>query len=66
MKITILLASILAMACTWWWTAYRRPRGAALSRSQRVRAITHSILAGVGTYFALLFAALLYLMATSR
>lgn len=64
MKIGFLALSILAMAATWWWAAYRHqaPR---LNWREKQRIALQSLLAGVAVYFVLLLGAGVYLALTS-
>ena len=61
MKIWFILLSLLAMAATWFWGNYRHPQARA-SFGQRMKLLSRSLIAGVVVYFALMSAALLFLM----
>jgi len=65
MKIGFLLLSILAMATTWWWAAYRQPTQGRLGWREKKRIAVQSLLAGVAVYFVLLLGAGLYLALSS-
>ncbi len=63
MKAGIFLISLLAMAGSWYWIG----RGDDYSQplSQQLKSAFKCVAIGIGVYFLLLFALLIYLMATT-
>jgi len=66
MKIGILLLSILATTCTWWWITHKGRHGGPMPFTAKLKTAIQSLLVGIGVYFCLLLAALGYLMLTAR
>ena len=66
MKIGILLLSILATTCAWWWIMQKNSHGAPMPFTRKLKTAAQSLLVGISVYFCLLLVALGYLMLTAR
>ena len=63
MKIGMFFISLLAMAASWYWIGHRNSY--AQSFSQQLKSAFKCVAVGIAVYFSLLFAVMLYLVATT-
>ncbi|NYT57358.1 hypothetical protein H0A65_00310 [Alcaligenaceae bacterium] len=66
MKVWIILLSMLAAGCTWWWNTRDVTKGGRQPLNRRLKVITRSLAAGVGVYFFLMAIAFMYLLIANK
>ena len=64
MKIGIILLRIISMGGAWWWHTRRSHPAYPLSLAQQLKIAGKSAVVGVGVYFCLMLAVLIYLAVT--